>query len=76
MDYINDGEKKMETPANCVIRVFGGVRPLARLLNLSPGTIVKWRKSGRIPSRHQAPLLAIARTKRIKLNDKMLVRGC
>lgn len=66
-----------KTPAEIVIGLFG-VRPLARALDLSPGTICHWRSNndgGLIPSRHHAPLLALARKSRKKLTATMLCYG-
>ncbi len=34
-----------------------GVRPLARWLGINPSTIVRWRKSGLVPSKYHAEIL-------------------
>jgi hypothetical protein len=62
------------TPARLVIARFGGVRPLARLMGLAPGTVCRWAlpkqqrgSDGLIPVRHHLKLLGLA-----KVHDKSL----
>ena len=38
------------SPAEYVIALFGGVRPLSRIINKSPSAISMWRKNRRIHS--------------------------
>jgi len=39
------------TPANLVVARAGGIRPLARLLEMDPSAIAKWiNRGGRIPN--------------------------
>jgi len=66
------GKKK---PAHVVIDLFSGVRPLARLLELSPGAISKWKKNGLVPSKHHEPLLELAKERRLTLTAEMLIIG-
>jgi hypothetical protein len=71
-----------ETPADLVIRLFDGVRPLARLLKRNPSSIVRWRKpresggtGGAIPSRVQGLLLDLAKKRGIPLSgDDLIMR--
>lgn len=63
------------TPAQVVIEIFG-VRPLARHLDISPGTVIGWRSNGGlIPSRYHGPLLSLAKLRRRRLTPRMLVYG-
>jgi hypothetical protein len=48
-------------PAETVIKMFGGVRPLARALGMNSATPCGWRDRGRIPRWHHDRILAIAR---------------
>jgi hypothetical protein len=53
----------MKTPAEIVIETLG-VRPLARSLNISPSTVLKWRdRTGKIPSKYQARIIELANGK-------------
>jgi NAD(P)H-hydrate epimerase len=47
-------------PARAIIARFGGVRALARLLNLSSTTVQGWYERGFIPARRQSELLGAA----------------
>jgi transposase-like protein len=69
-------------PADIVISRFGGLRPLARLMNLDPSTIYRWRApaakgglDGRVPSTHQLRLLELAREKGVQLTASELIEG-
>jgi hypothetical protein len=62
------------TPAEKVIDLFGGVRPLARELGRNPSSIVRWRRSkecggtgGAVPSALQGKVLALARARGLPL---------
>tara|TARA_R100000152_G_scaffold11345_1_gene4784 strand:+ start:311 stop:529 length:219 start_codon:yes stop_codon:yes gene_type:complete len=50
-------EKTKLTPVEVCIRAFGGVRPMARIINRNCGSISKWRKSGLIPTSIQRTVL-------------------
>lgn len=66
-------------PAASVIQKFGGVRPLARLLNVSPSTVCRWQKpkpggtGGMIQAQYHGTLLGLARRKKIALTADELV---
>lgn len=69
-----------DTPANRVIKAFGGCRPLARRLGLNHSWVVRWRKpdfeggtGGLIPSRHHREILAAAREDGIRLKPADLI---
>jgi len=56
------------TPARIVINRFGGVRSLARLMKLTPGSVCRWDmpksrrgSGGFIPARHHGLLLELAK---------------
>lgn len=72
----------MSSPADIVISRFGGVRPLARLLNKDPSTIHRWKQpadrgglDGRVPSAVQVRLLELAREHNVELTPADLVLG-
>lgn len=59
-----------ESPADKVIRLFGGVQALAKLLGVSRVQVWRWSEDklasglgGRIPLRHHAPILEAARAR-------------
>jgi DNA-binding transcriptional regulator YdaS (Cro superfamily) len=56
------------SPAERVVQAFGSAHAVARALGLNPSSVVRWRLpreqrglDGRVPSRHQATILRIAR---------------
>lgn len=66
------------SPAERVIRAFGGVRETARALELNPSSVCRWRKpkkargsGGLIPSEHHVDILVAARQlgKNIRAED-------
>lgn len=59
-------------PAQFVIDLFGGMRPLARHLALDPAAILYWRDKGRIPRWHHDRILAVAKRLRISLSREQL----
>ena len=68
------------TPADKVITLFGGVRPLARELGRDPASVVRWRKSkneggtgGAIPSAMQGKVLALAKARGLPLTADDLI---
>ena len=70
------------TPADIVIKRFGSVRHLARLLNRDPSTIHRWRMQkdkggleGRIPSTAQVKLLALAKQHGVEITAADLISG-
>lgn len=77
--------RKKLTPADLVIKRFGGVRPLARLLEKNPSTISLWRSRhmGRIPNRSgrgdprgtHLQLLELAKSQQVALTADELING-
>lgn len=70
------------TPADCVIRAFGGVRKTARALGRDPGCISKWnwpreRKGcgGDIPTPILKKILDIAKEQKLDLTAEHLIYG-
>lgn len=68
------------TPAQKVITLFGGVRPLARELGRDPASIVRWRKpkelggtGGAVPSAMQGKVLALAKARGLPLTAEDLI---
>jgi hypothetical protein len=59
------------TPVDYVIKLFGGVRPLARQIHLSHVSVSRWKKwhngAGLIPTHIQSRLLELARKRGLKL---------
>ena len=43
-------EKTKLTPVELCIKEFGGIRPMARIIDRNCGSICKWQKSGLIPT--------------------------
>tara|TARA_R110002110_G_scaffold115798_1_gene286979 strand:+ start:62 stop:349 length:288 start_codon:yes stop_codon:yes gene_type:complete len=70
-------------PAEYVILVFGGVRPLARRLEIDPSTVSYWRSRkvkgglgvGEIPRWRWAAILEIAKAERRPVKEKDLLHG-
>lgn len=64
-------------PAHTIITKLGGVRELARCLDLSPAAVTRWQtrhtktdrhgSNGIIPEPQRAAVLAVARDKRVRL---------
>lgn len=65
------------TPSKLVILLFGGVRPLARLLNKTQSSVSKWQKSddGDVPGKCHRQILDIAKKRGIELTAEDLVFG-
>lgn len=70
-----------KTPTDIVVDLFGGLRPLARLLDVDPSSIIQWRKpretreAGLIPSTHHKILLEEAKKRGYKLTPTDLIYG-
>lgn len=70
-------------PAEYVIHMFDGVRPLARAIRKSPATVCLWRKGrkgktsskGRIPSSSHKPILMEARSLGLDITPDDLIFG-
>lgn len=65
------------TPSKYVILLFGGVRPLARLIGVKANTVSCWqtRRDGAIPSVNYKPILEAAKKRGIELTAEDLVFG-
>lgn len=67
------------SPAEVVIDVFGGIRAAARVLDIEPSTVWRWRWetrcAGRIPNEHLRPLLDAAQKLGKRLTLEELVWG-
>jgi hypothetical protein len=70
------------TPAEYVIRLFGGVSALARDLEVQRSTIWRWRvprdkggSEGQIPRNKQGRLLEMSRARGLDLKAEDLIRG-
>jgi myo-inositol-1-phosphate synthase len=61
------------SPAERVIRLFGGQSALAQLLGKRQSTVEHWARTGRIPAQWHQPLLALARQRGINLEAKDFV---
>ena len=48
-----------KTPTELVIELFG-VRPLARMLDIVPQTVLRWKETGRVPSQHHVKLIQMS----------------
>jgi hypothetical protein len=75
--------KRHLNPAEYVILIFGGVRPLARRLDIDPSTISYWRTRkprgglnvGEIPRWHWIKIIQIAQEEKKPITEKDLLRG-
>lgn len=69
-------------PAALVIKKFGGVRPLARLLGKDPSTVWKWRATvkrhgtgGLIPAKSQREVLLLAQRLQLGITSDDIIFG-
>lgn len=62
-------------PVALVLRVFGGVCAVARIVDRDPSAVSKWQDRKRIPTSCQAALLDAARAQNLELNAEELIRG-
>lgn len=56
------------TIASRIIKRFGGIRPMASALGVSPSTVQTWSEGGFIPARRQQEVLAAAKDKGVDLS--------
>jgi len=63
----------MSTPAERVIRKFGGQSALARLLGKGPSTVFHWKSTGAIPAKWHGLLLELATEHNVDLLPEDLV---
>lgn len=65
--------KKKPSPAEFVLSVLGGVRPVARALGLHASTVSRWKRGdGHVPQKHWPDLMAIAKKQKVKLSVDVL----
>ena len=62
-------------PGVLVVQVFGGVRKLARLLEIDPSTVSRWQTTGRVPSGMQREVLQLAWDEGLDLTAHDIVWG-
>lgn len=63
-------------PADYVILLFGGVRPLARLIGRAPSSVSRWQRGhGTVPAKIQPKLLSLAKARRLDLTPDDLILG-
>jgi hypothetical protein len=62
-------------PANTIIRRFGGLKPVAKIVGVSPHSVMRWRyprhkkgTGGAVPHWHQGKLLIAAKDLGIDLS--------
>ncbi len=70
------------SPAQKVIKAFGGVRATARALGLNSSSVSRWDAprekrglSGRVPSVHQAKILRLAKRGGLKIAASDLIHA-
>lgn len=63
------------TPAECVIRAFGGVRKTAKGLSRMPGAVIYWKRRGLVPNAVQVVVLSLANKGIIKITADELIKG-
>lgn len=70
------------TPAERVISKFGGIRPLARMLDIDHSSVQRWTRpktqrgsGGLIPSRHHQRILNLAREQGLDIDAADLIVG-
>src|SRR5215831_15175051 len=66
-------EQETDSPAERVIRRFGGQSALAALLGRRQSTIEHWASTGRIPAQWHQPLMSLARQRGVILEAKDFV---
>lgn len=62
---------KKQNPAENVIALFGGVRPLSRELRINASTVSRWRAAKSVPQKHWKTILMLAkkRNKSLTIHD-------
>lgn len=63
------------SPPEVVIREFGGVRKLARLLGKNPSGISRWKRRKRVPTACQRRILELARERGVNITAEDLIMG-
>lgn len=70
------------SPAEVVIRAFGGVRATAKAIGRNPGSVCRWRQSkdrggsnGNVPRGAKKPILDAAKAQNLDINAHDLIYG-
>lgn len=63
------------SPVEYVCKLFGGVRKVAPLAKVTPGTVSRWSRNGRMTVRAQLALLEEAKARGLDLKPDDLVVG-
>lgn len=70
------------SPAEVVIRAFGGVRATAKAIGRNPGSVCRWRQSkdrggsdGDVPRGAQKTILEAAKAKNLDLSANDIIYG-
>ena len=63
------------SPAECVIRAFGGVRSTARAIGVEPSAVSRWRKRGPIPTGSLLIVLEKAKELGLDITSDDLIHG-
>lgn len=61
--------KKETLDAKAIIEKFGGIRPMAKLLNITASTVQGWNERNKIPEKRYADILKIAKKNNIDLSE-------
>ena len=65
--------KEKQSPAQFVIRILGGVRPISRELGIHASTVSRWKMGhGRVPQKYWKPLIEIAKERKKKITIENL----
>lgn len=63
METVNKKQKYFHP----VINALGGVRHVARWVNVNSSSVTLWARSGRIPTKHHKALLELANARGVKI---------
>lgn len=64
---------RMTDAHTSIFERFGGIRPMARALELPPSNISAWKREGRIPSMQQPHVLAVGEAKGLPITAEDVV---
>lgn len=66
---------RKQSPAEKVIEIFGGIRPISRIVGLAPASVWEWKNTRQklVPTKYWSTLLKVASKENInlKLSDLM-----
>jgi len=69
-------QKHKYTPAEYVIKAFGGIRATARAIDYNPDSILKWRyRKGFVPTSAQPVILKAAEELNVDITAEDLIFG-